>query len=80
MIGPSLKLRKLQYYTVVMHHDKNVQHSDLSRTTPKILPYFPRTEPRYIRSDTYEVTTQWWRIRRNLDRVQVFFSVNYRLI
>jgi hypothetical protein len=73
MIGPSLKLRKLQYYTVVMNHDRNVQDSDLSLTA---LPYFPCTEPKFVRSDTYDETTQWWRIQRNQFCVQAFFSDN----
>jgi hypothetical protein len=63
MIGQSLKLRKLQYYTVVIKHDSNIQHthSPLSDSTYH-LPYFPRTEPKYVRSDTYDETTQQWRI------------------
>jgi len=70
MIGPSLKL---QHYTVVINRDRNVQHSNLSLTAPKILPYLPCTEPKYVRSDTYEETTQWWRIQRIRSASKYYF-------
>jgi hypothetical protein len=76
MIGPSLQVRKLQYYTVVINHDSNVQHFDLSLTAPKKMPYFPTTEPNYARSDTYIETTQWCRIQRNRVCVQALFSIH----